>query len=54
MIDLAKARKEGRRWHAFYQGCKARRSGHSVNPFKAGSESHACWEAGWKYAEGER
>jgi len=51
MIDRAKAGREGRRWHAFYQGYRARRANRPGNPHRAGTDAHACWEAGWKFAE---
>ena len=54
MADRARARREGRRWNAFYQGCRACRVNRPDNPHKPGTESHACWEAGWKYAEGPK
>ncbi len=54
MIDRARASREGRRWHAFYQGCQARRAGRPGNPHPPGTEAHECWQAGWMYAEPDR
>lgn len=51
IIDAGEARKEGRRYHAFYQGYHARRTSKPDNPFRPGSPDHESWEAGWKFAE---
>ena len=53
IIDASKARREGKRYHSFYQGYHARRTSRPGNPFKPGSPEHESWEAGWKYAEAE-
>ena len=50
MIDRQKAAREGKRFHAFYRGCRDTRAGRS-NPFSAGSEEATCWENGRKYEE---
>jgi hypothetical protein len=49
MIEAREAAKAGRRFHAFYQGVKAGRSGRGANPFSPGTEEFACWENGWKF-----
>lgn len=54
VVNLADIGREGRRWYAFYRGYQARRSGTDGNPHKPGTDAHACWEAGWKYAEDEQ
>ena len=54
IIDSRKAAREGRRFAAFYRGCKDRRAGRTVNPFAPGTVEAECWQAGQKYAEGER
>jgi len=51
IVNLADVGREGRRWYTFYRGYQARRRGIDANPHPVGSEEHACWEAGWKYAE---
>ena len=53
LIDAKQAAREGRRFHAFYRGCKDRREGRRENPYRPGSQEAACWENGRKYAEGE-
>ena len=53
IIDASKARREGKRYHSFYQGYHARRTSRAGNPFKPGSPEHESWEAGWNYAESE-
>ena len=52
MIDRQKAAREGKRFHAFYQGCHAARAGRTANPYAPGSEEADCWENGRKYEEG--
>ena len=52
MIDAKQIAREGKRYHAFYRGCRARRAGERRNPFPAGSEEFSYWRNGWKYAEG--
>ena len=54
MIDARKAAKEGKRYHAFYLGCRAGRGGRAANPYPPASEEAACWDNGRKYAEDER
>jgi hypothetical protein len=54
IIDRGKARKEGRRMHAFYQGFKAFRKGLVGNPHPPGSELYACWNAGYEFAQDEQ
>ena len=51
VIDRTAARREGRRWHAFYQGFQARRANRPRNPHRPGSALHDCWEAGWSFAD---
>lgn len=53
MIDARKAAKEGRRMYAFYKGVKAHGRGDGANPYAKGTEDHACWANGWKYAAEE-
>ena len=50
MIGRAEAGREGRRYFAFYQGYRAKRTSRPGNPHKPGTADHANWEAGWKYA----
>ena len=54
MIDRREAAREGRRWHAFYRGGRARKAGRGTNPHPPGSELARCWDAGWQYADAER
>ena len=54
LIEARKAACEGKRFAAFYRGCKDRRAGKTANPFPPDSEEARCWQAGHKYAEGER
>jgi hypothetical protein len=54
LIEARNAAREGRRFHAFYRGYRDRRQGRSGNPYQPGSQEAACWESGWKHAEGER
>ena len=54
MIDARKAAREGKRFAAFYHGCRDRRAGKTANPFPPGSVEARCWQAGCAYAEGER
>ena len=54
LIEARQAAREGKRFAAFYRGCKDRRAGRMVNPFAPRSEEAECWQAGQKYAEGER
>ncbi len=51
IIEKAKAAREGRRMHAFYRGFQARRGGLVGNPHPPGGELHACWKAGWEFAQ---
>lgn len=53
LIEAKKAAREGRRFAAFYRGCKDRHAGRTMNPFEKGGEEARCWQAGCKYAEGE-
>ena len=53
MIDAKQAAREGRRFHAFYRGCRDRREGRTENPYGPGSQEAECWENGRRYAEGE-
>ena len=53
IVDAGKARREGQRYRAFYQGYHARRANRPGNPFTRGSADYYSWEAGWKYAESE-
>lgn len=53
MLDARQARKVGRRYHAFYRGYQARRISAPGNPYRPGTEDHASWEAGWRFAEME-
>jgi hypothetical protein len=54
LIEARKAAREGKRFAAFYRGCKDRRAGRMVNPYAPGSEEARCWQAGYEYVEGER
>ena len=54
MIDARKAAREGRRYHAFYVGCRDARAGRKTNPYPSGSEDALCWANGRKYAEEQR
>ncbi|MFW6061186.1 MAG: hypothetical protein ACOC93_00100 [Planctomycetota bacterium] len=54
MIQRAAAAREGRRFHAFYLGRKARREGQSRNPYAPGSALATCWANGWRYGECDR
>ncbi len=51
LIEKQRARREGRRFHAFYRGVSDRRAERSVNPFRPGSQEAQCWDAGRKYVE---
>ena len=51
MIRQQQAAKEGRRFHAFYLGYRAFRTGRIANPFPAGSEQADCWGKGCQYAK---
>ena len=51
LIEARKAAREGRRFAAFYRGCKDRRAGRTANPYAPGSEEARCWQAGVKYTE---
>jgi len=52
MIDAKQIAREGKRYHAFYRGYRARRAGDRRNPYPEGGEESSCWRNGWKYAEG--
>ncbi len=54
-IERAKARREGKRYAAFYQGHKAFYSGEGIDtcPYADGEQAGA-WRNGWKYAESEQ
>ncbi len=54
LIEARQAAREGKRFAAFYRGCKDRRAGKTANPFSSGSVEAECWRAGYQYAEGER
>ena len=55
LIDKSHARREGKRFYAFYRGARDRRAGERVlNPFPPGSQDAAYWEAGREYANDER
>ena len=54
LIEARKAAREGKRFAAFYRGCKDSRAGQTVNPFASGSVEASCWQAGHEYGEGER
>jgi hypothetical protein len=54
LIEARKAAREGKRFAAFYRGCKDRRAGKTANPFPPGGVEARCWQAGCEYAEGER
>ena len=56
LIEKQQARREGKRFHAFYRGAMDRRAGRrtTINPFPPGSQEAACWEAGRRYADDER
>lgn len=54
LIESRQAGKVGRRYYAFYLGFKARRTSQPGNPYKAGSEDHTSWQAGWEYADPEQ
>jgi hypothetical protein len=50
LIESRQAGKVGRRYYAFYRGYQARRTSTGGNPYKAASEDHKSWQAGWEYA----
>ena len=54
ILDLADIGRAGKRFCAFYRGYEARKSGRGDNPHKPGTEEHACWQAGWEYAQIEQ
>jgi len=51
MIDARTAAREGKRFAAFYHGCKDCRAGRTANPYAPGSEEARCWQAGVRYRE---
>jgi hypothetical protein len=51
LIEARQAAREGKRFAAFYRGCKDRQAGRTVNPHPPGSVEARGWEAGRKYAE---
>lgn len=54
MIDRATARREGRRYGAFFDGHRAYREGLHIEdcPYDRGERAQA-WRNGWRYAEAE-
>ena len=56
LIESRAAGKVGRRYYAFYQGYRARRTSQGGNPYDERTEDHDAWAAGWRYAlrEGRR
>ncbi|HET6441300.1 MAG TPA: hypothetical protein VFH53_02900 [Phycisphaerae bacterium] len=50
IVNLADIGRQGRRYVAFYRGYQAHRAGRGGNPHPPGTEEHACWQAGWRYA----
>jgi len=54
LIEARKIAREGKRFAAFYRGCKDSRAGRTVNPFAPGSVEARCWQAGHEYEEGGR
>jgi len=53
-IERAKARREGRRYGAFFEGHRAYREGLPLEdcPYARGDRAQA-WRNGWRYAEAE-
>ena len=54
LIEARQAAREGKRFAAFYRGCKDRRAGKTANSYPPGTVEAQCWQAGHEYAEGER
>jgi hypothetical protein len=54
LIEARQAAREGKRFAAFYRGCRDRRAGKTANPCPPGSVEARCWQAGFEYAEEER
>ena len=54
LIQRRQAAREGKRFAAFYRGCRDFRSGKKINPCASGSTEAQGWQAGFNYAEGER
>ena len=50
LASLAEVGREGKRFHAFYKGFRARQAGSGENPYEPGTSEHDSWEAGWGYA----
>lgn len=53
MIDRSQVAREGRRFHAFYRGCRDAQAGCPQNPFPPGSEAARLWQSGQEYAQSE-
>ena len=53
MIDRAKARREGRRYGAFFEGHSAYLDGVSFEDCPHRGELAQAWRNGWRYAEAE-
>ena len=55
VIDRAEARREGKRYSAFFQGHRARVTGEPIDacPYPEGEEADA-WRSGWRYTEANR
>jgi len=53
MIDRAKARREGRRYGAFYEGYRGYLDGVAFDDCPHRGELARAWQNGWKYAEAE-
>ena len=53
MIDRAKARREGRRYGAFYEGYHAHLDGVAFDDCPHRGELARAWRNGWRYAEDE-
>lgn len=52
-IERAKARREGRRYGAFFQGHRAYREGLGLQDCPHQGDLAQAWRNGWKYAEAE-
>ena len=51
LIQRRQAAREGKRFAAFYRGCRDFRRGKKTNPYRPGSSEAHGWQAGFEYAE---
>ena len=51
LIQRRQSAREGKRFAAFYRGCRDYRAGKKVNPYAAGTTEAQGWQAGFEYAE---